>query len=119
MSQNNGWISVPCAFCRGRGVDPYDLLSSLSRCEVCKGQRMVHIPQAHEQCPFCKGSGSYKTYSCMVCRGKGAVAELVGPTEVCPQCDGLAFEASSGLPCLECKGLGRVLVSPKKEGVSS
>ena len=110
---------MPCAFCHGRGLDPYDVLSAQSRCEVCKGQKMVNVPQAHERCPFCKGTGSYKTFYCLICRGKGVVAKVGSPTKICPHCQGSAFDSSSGLPCVDCRGLGRVLVSQKEAGVAS
>jgi DnaJ-class molecular chaperone len=119
MSQNNGWISAPCAFCHGEGVDPCNVLSSQSHCEVCKGRKTVLSAEAHARCPFCKGTGSYKTYFCLICRGKGKVAKAVAPTEICPQCEGSAVDSSCGMPCVDCRGLGRVLASKIKAEVHS
>jgi DnaJ-class molecular chaperone len=31
---------------------------------------------------------------------------IIGPTRTCPDCEGRAYEASSGLPCLGCRGRG-------------
>lgn len=101
--------TIPCAFCKGRQVDPYNQLSALSRCEVCQGEGTVTVPVPHEPCAYCGGTGSYKTFACLVCKGTGVVAALTGPTRVCPSCEGRAFESSSGLVCLECKGRGKVL----------
>lgn len=111
MPDSNGQETIPCAFCRGKGVDPYNQLSARSRCEVCKGRGCVQAPMARETCVFCVGTGSFKTFSCPVCRGKGVVAMLSEPTQVCPHCEGRAFESSSGLECLECQGRGRVPIA--------
>lgn len=99
---------VPCAFCRGKRTDPFGLLSWLSRCEVCHGEGKVTVPLPHVRCAFCSGSGSYKRFSCMVCKGRGALAPLRGPTKRCPECSGRAYETSSGLDCLRCRGRGQV-----------
>jgi len=32
---------VECAFCRGKGKDPFDLLSSLAQCEVGEGKEKL------------------------------------------------------------------------------
>ncbi len=111
METAQPYQTIRCAFCKGRGLDPYDVLSSRSRCEVCGGRKEVAVPTAHDPCKFCGGTGSYKTFACLVCRGKGVVAALEEPTRACPQCQGRAFETSSGLPCLECRGRGQILVS--------
>jgi DnaJ-class molecular chaperone len=107
-----GCQSIPCAFCRGRKVDPYNQLSSRSRCEVCKGKGRVMVPVLRDPCAYCRGTGSVKTFACLVCRGTGVVPSLPGPTKVCPCCEGRAFEISSGLACLECEGRGKVSARP-------
>lgn len=99
---------VRCAFCRGTGTDPFNLLSSRSRCEVCRGKGVVRVPAERVRCAFCGGDGSFKTFCCPVCRGKGAVPAVAGPTRVCGECGGRACDGSSGLPCLACRGRGRV-----------
>ena len=35
---------VVCAFCRGTGKDPFDIMSSLSNCCVCGGRGKVFAP---------------------------------------------------------------------------
>ncbi len=114
MAETTGQETIACAFCGGKGSDPYNQLSSRSRCEVCKGQGLVQAPAVRQTCPFCTGTGSFKTFSCPVCRGKGVVPLLPEPTKVCPFCEGRAFAPSSGLECLECHGRGRVTQSPKR-----
>lgn len=98
--------TVVCAFCKGRGTDPYDQLSSLSTCGSCDGTGTKSVPTPHTPCAFCHGTGSYKTFRCLICGGAGVVAVIDGPTERCPDCEGTSSEASSGLPCLRCRGRG-------------
>ncbi|HEX8199342.1 MAG TPA: hypothetical protein VF590_02565 [Isosphaeraceae bacterium] len=98
--------TVPCAFRRGAGTDPYNVLSELSTCACRGGRGTVHVPAAHVRCVYCQGSGSHKTYRCPVCGGSGVVAAPRGPTETCPDCRGTACESSSGLVCLRCHGHG-------------
>ena len=102
--------SVSCAFCKGKGTDPFNQLSSLSVCSACDGQGTLSVPVPHVRCAYCEGTGSHKTYRCPVCGGAGATAALTAPTKNCPSCEGLAFEASSGLVCLTCRGHGVVPV---------
>lgn len=99
---------IRCAFCQGRGTDPYNQLSEQSQCVVCQGEGLVSVPVPHVTCAYCHGTGSHKTFTCPVCDGTGVVEPLSGPTCVCPVCSGLGFDASSGLNCLRCRGLGRV-----------
>ena len=97
---------VRCAFCRGRGTDPFHLLSDRSTCGACGGRSTVNVPTPHVPCAYCEGSGSFKTFRCPVCEGAGVVEAPEGPIRTCPTCDGLAFEHSSGLVCLTCRGRG-------------
>jgi DnaJ-class molecular chaperone len=106
--------TLPCAFCRGRGVDPFEALSTLSTCGSCQGKGVVKVPTPHVRCAYCSGSGAHKTYRCLVCSGSGVVAAPDGPTRACPDCQGKAYEASSGLACLTCKGRGVVPSRPKR-----
>jgi DnaJ-class molecular chaperone len=97
-----------CAFCRGKGVDPYNAMSELSTCGSCGGKGTLQVPTPHIPCAYCSASGSIKTYRCLICGGAGVVAAPTGPTRTCPDCDGKAREQSSGLACLTCKGRGFV-----------
>jgi DnaJ-class molecular chaperone len=105
--------SHTCTFCHGRGIDPFDAMSDRSVCGSCSGKGTVMVPTPHVPCAFCSGTGAHKTYRCLVCRGSGVIAAPVGPTQACPDCEGKAFEASSGMACLTCKGHGFVTEVPK------
>ena len=98
--------TISCAFCKGKGTDPFNVLSSLSVCGACDGRGTLHVSTPHVRCVYCEGTGSYKTYRCPVCGGAGVAAALAVPTRTCPECEGHAFEASSGLVCLKCRGRG-------------
>lgn len=120
VNNNHNHELITCAFCGGRGVDPFNVLSDRSRCEVCCGTGTVDIAAPHEACVFCKGTGAFKTYSCPVCHGKGAVPTLEVPTMVCPECVGRsANDESSGLPCLRCHGRGKVPVAVEETAGST
>jgi len=99
---------ITCAFCHGEGIDPFNVLSDRSVCGACSGRGVVSVPVPHVRCAYCEGTGSHKTFRCLVCEGAGVVPTPEGPTKTCPACDGLAFERSSGLACLDCRGRGVV-----------
>lgn len=46
--------------------------------------------------------------------GTGAVPPVREPTQLCPGCEGRAYELSSGLECLDCRGRG-VITSWREE----
>jgi DnaJ-class molecular chaperone len=99
---------IDCAFCAGRGTDPYDKLWRGATCYVCHGEKTVRVPFPYVACRFCNGSGSYKTFSCQVCRGVGVMALVKEPIKPCPDCAGQGSEQSSGFPCLVCRGRGEI-----------
>ena len=102
---------VTCAFCKGHGTDPFNVMSMLSVCGACQGTGQILTRVPHMRCVYCEGSGSYKTYSCPVCHGSGVVSKLEGRTVVCPDCRGRAADGSSGLVCLTCRGRGAIPTS--------
>ncbi len=68
-------VEIKCAFCKGKGRDPFHLMSSLSNCPVCKGKKTVKVREPYETCGACEGTGRYfnsKMY-CWTCRGKGVI----------------------------------------------
>jgi len=70
--------TITCAFCKGRGKDPFGIPSKLSNCQVCWGEGKVVIADIpHETCGACKGTGVFIHHrlSCSVCKGKGAVTK--------------------------------------------
>ncbi len=107
-SQAQSHEEIRCAFCRGQGTDPFGILSDRSVCGSCGGLGVLTVPVPHIPCVYCDATGSYKTYRCPVCEGAGVIPALDGPNKTCPSCDGLAFERSSGLVCLTCRGRGLV-----------
>ena len=100
---------VVCAFCRGRGTDPFDIMSSLSTCSVCCGDGFVRVASPHARCAHCAGTGAIKTFTCTVCHGKGVVFVTGAATDPCPECGGDGDDASApAMPCLRCRGRGRI-----------
>lgn len=109
MSQTTfATTQIVCAFCKGSGKDPFDLLSDLAACQVCGGTGKVEVEEPATKCVFCKGSGAYHgtRITCTVCRGRGMVTAPQGETRQCPECSGTGVAADSGMPCLKCKGKG-------------
>ncbi len=111
MAVNGVTTEIVCAFCDGKGKDPFNLLSEKSTCHVCGGKGMVEARKPFMKCAYCKGAGKYKSYSCNVCKGKGVVPELEGDTKTCPECAGAGDDISSGMECMTCRGRGIVLAT--------
>jgi len=104
---------VACAFCRGMGRDPFDIMSSLSTCCVCGGRGTVMVPAPHARCAHCRGTGAIKTLTCTVCGGKGAVPVLDGPRMDCAECGGSGDDGSAhAMACLRCRGRGSLPHAP-------
>jgi DnaJ-class molecular chaperone len=101
--------TVTCAFCRGSGRDPFDLLSDKSRCAVCGGRGRVVIGHPAKSCAFCGGSGVFprRRLTCTVCAGAGVVT-VPEPARVCGQCLGAGRMSGTFLPCSLCGGKGCV-----------
>ena len=98
---------VNCAFCRGKGKDPFEVMSALSICCVCGGNGKVRVDAPRAACAHCRGTGAVKTLTCTTCGGKGAIALPALPTVSCPVCHGTGDEASApALACLKCRGRG-------------
>ena len=107
---------IICAFCKGTGKDPFDLLSDLAVCQVCKGVGKFKVATPVIKCAFCKGTGIYPNtrLTCTVCNGKGMVTTVKGAIEGCPKCKGTGATVDSKLPCLECGGKGQKARSQNK-----
>ena len=109
MSQTtSATAQITCAFCKGKGKDPFDLLSELANCQVCNGTGKTEIEEPAIKCAFCKGTGIYHNsrITCTVCGGKGMVTVPKGETIQCPDCEGTGATMDSGMPCLKCRGKG-------------
>ncbi len=105
-------VEIKCAFCKGKGKDPFGILSNLSDCQVCGGNGKVRIEGPVAKCRFCSGSGvqPYTTdkLHCIACGGKGVVTEI-SPSKECPTCGGNGLYLSEyRQPCSTCKGQGVV-----------
>ncbi len=99
---------VTCSFCRGRGTDPFGIMSWLSTCCVCGGRGTVRVAAPFGRCAHCQGTGAIKTFTCTVCRGTGYLPAIPGPQRECPDCRGTGADPASALACLTCRGRGRV-----------
>jgi len=68
--------NVCCAFCQGKGKDPFGLLSELSVCQVCLGKGQIPMATPYVACPACASCGvEHGTrLVCAVCAGKGVVS---------------------------------------------
>lgn len=110
-------VSVKCAFCDGKGKDPFGLLSTLSDCQVCLGAGKVKVRKPVTKCAFCEGTGiqPYTTsrLHCSACGGKGSVT-VIEPAMDCPTCGGTGVypRRPHPMPCHTCKGQG---VVPKRQ----
>lgn len=101
---------LKCAFCKGTGKDPFDLLSELANCQVCSGIGEVTVEEPTVKCAYCQGSGVHPNsrLSCSACGGKGVITYRSGK-DICKACRGTGRTiGKSDLPCLACKGTGLV-----------
>ncbi|MBU3965740.1 hypothetical protein KKG29_01200 [Patescibacteria group bacterium] len=101
--------TITCAFCKGKGKDPFEVPSKLSNCQVCNGRGRAQVIEPVEICPYCKGSGIFFNHRmpCAVCGGRGAVTKIKGEKR-CAKCKGDGREQGSDLPCASCYGLGAI-----------
>jgi DnaJ-class molecular chaperone len=101
---------ITCAFCKGTGNDPFDLLSDRATCQVCKGTGKVEVKEPAIKCVYCKESGVYHNtrITCTVCNGKGVVTAPKGASDQCVDCGGTGRAIDSAMPCLKCRGKGLV-----------
>ncbi|MFQ5873610.1 MAG: zinc finger domain-containing protein [Dehalococcoidia bacterium] len=110
-------IAVQCAFCRGKGKDPFGIMSELSTCCVCGGKGTVAIAEPYVACRACSGTGvePFSRLTCLACRGKGVVTAIQA-TERCPLCNGSGLHTSH-LYCLRCHGAGVISLVPAGSAV--
>ena len=96
--------SVPCAYCRGTGVDPK--YGETSKCPVCNGRGQIKVKPPVVTCLKCAGSGREAgDLSCLACRGTGVVS-VRNEAAPCPRCNGTGEEGI--FYCTLCKGQGIV-----------
>jgi len=107
LEETENGVVVRCAFCKGKGKDPFGIMSHLSTCYVCKGKKSLWVTKPVKTCPYCQGTGvspiGARNY-CLVCYGRGVVT-IPEPFQICPRCKGSGKEPS-GLYCIQCRGKG-------------
>jgi len=111
-AQASGTFSeVQCAFCGGKGQDPFGIMSVQSTCSVCRGRGIVSVKTPYVRCAFCQGTGiyPYSRLTCTACGGVG-VSSVKEPYKTCPHCLGTGVDPGSqaGFYCLTCHGSGVV-----------
>lgn len=103
-------VELACAFCGGRGRDPFDVMSRLATCCVCGGSGKVRVGAPAARCAHCRGTGAVKTLTCTTCGGKGSIALPTMPIVRCPMCRGTGDDASApAMACLMCRGSGWII----------
>ena len=107
VSEDEGAVTLECAFCQGEGVDPFELLAPLSTCQVCGGQGRVSVHKPAIACAYCGGTGIHlhRRLTCTVCGGKG-MTDIREPVDTCPACRGKGIVEGEYLPCVRCHGKG-------------
>lgn len=99
---------ISCAFCKGKGLDPFGLLAPGSKCQVCSGLGDIYVLKPYIKCAYCKGSGVEPgtRNTCLSCKGRGVISEHKGKYTLCFTCRGSGMQQDTGLTCLRCKGAG-------------
>jgi DnaJ-class molecular chaperone len=102
---------VKCAYCQGRGKDPFGVPSKLARCGVCGGSGVVEVEAPYHECAFCSTTGIHPNsrLTCTACEGTGVIP-VKDPTETCPACGGEGKDPRGDLQlyCTTCGGAGVV-----------
>lgn len=116
-------VEVLCAFCGGKGKDPFGIMSPLATCQVCGGTgwHILHPPTA--PCAFCRSTGVHpgSRMTCTSCGGVGMV-EIAEDAVSCPCCNGTGRAADfteyiwpdSPLSCGYCGGKGVVTLEEQE-----
>lgn len=73
-------VDLKCAYCSGRGLDPFGCPGPTSKCAVCGGKGYNCVVAPYATCPACGGTGKApgRRVTCTTCRGKGVVAARPG-----------------------------------------
>lgn len=100
---------IQCAFCKGKGKDPFGIMSKFATCQVCNGTGSHMIASPHKECSYCHGSGvEFNTRNtCLSCGGKGRVS-ISENSAICSACHGSGMEHETNLRCGKCGGSGVV-----------
>ncbi|MBU4487149.1 MAG: hypothetical protein KKD38_09510 [Candidatus Delongbacteria bacterium] len=106
LEEKEDKVLINCAFCEGKGLDIFGIMSYLSKCYACMGKKTIWLKKPVKTCPSCKGTGiaaEGRNY-CMVCNGKGIVS-IPENAITCSKCNGSGID-DSGNYCVKCKGVG-------------
>ncbi len=73
-------VDVKCAYCYGRGVDPFGCPGPTSKCAVCGGKGHNRVVAPCATCTVCGGTGKVvgRRMTCTTCKGRGVVAARPG-----------------------------------------
>ena len=73
-------VDLKCAYCYGRGLDPFGCPGPTSKCAVCRGKGYNRVVVPYATCTACGGTGKTpgRRMTCTTCRGKGVVAVRPG-----------------------------------------
>jgi len=102
-------MKIKCAFCKSSGIDPFQLMSKESFCQVCGGKGEVQIEEPCIECVFCNGTGVHPgtRLTCTVCGGKGMFTVKEKSSKTCSKCNGAGSAVyNSSLTCSACRGKG-------------
>jgi len=110
LKEESSKTFIECAFCHGTGKDPFGVMSWLSTCYACLGQKGQWAPKPLRVCPYCQGTGvspiGGRNYY-LVCHGGGIVSSHE-PVAECPAYDCSAQRGPAGFYCWPCRGKGVV-----------
>jgi DnaJ-class molecular chaperone len=82
--------SVPCAYCRGSGVNPK--YGKASKCPVCSASGKIKVTPPVVTCLKCSGSGGESgDLTCLARRGTGVVS-VRSDGDTCSRCGGTGKE---------------------------
>lgn len=107
LRQRKGHKEIDCSFCKGKGTDPFGILSPQSSCPVCNGRCRIMVETPLQKCAFCDSSGAhpYTRMTCSACLGKGVIT-MPKPVRKCPECSGSGTDTHHRMPCSLCRGAG-------------
>lgn len=99
---------IVCAFCKGKGKDPFGVMYPEAVCSVCHGMKEHYILKPFVNCAYCKKTGVEPgtRNSCLACHGRGSISSHKSNTKICLRCHGSGMNHETGLSCHDCSGKG-------------